>query len=172
MASLHQLRLRGVRYSVSANGDTVTVTPEGGEPFTVEAGEGLEASSMQTSSGRIRWAAVTCAQGIWVCVDGFTALLEYADTDGEGDDDSGGDDVRAPMTGTVVSVDVVPGDTVEAGQVLVVLTAMKMEYKLEAPRDGVVASVGCAAEEQVEMGQVLAALEPLDEHDGDGDGDA
>jgi biotin carboxyl carrier protein len=66
------------------------------------------------------------------------------------------------MTGTVVSVDVAPGDSVAAGQVLIVLTAMKMEYKLEAPRDGVVASLHCAAGEQVEMGQVLAALEPAE----------
>ena len=51
-------------------------------------------------------------------------------------------------------------DTVTTGRILIVLTAMKMEYKLEAPRDGVIASLHCAAGEQVEMGQVLAALEP------------
>jgi acetyl/propionyl-CoA carboxylase alpha subunit len=146
------------------------VTPDGGAPFIVEALEGIDPTSFITARGRIRWAAVKSKRGVWVCVDGFTALLEYADTD-DGAADAAGDDVRAPMTGTVVSVDVAPGDAVTAGQVLVVLTAMKMEYKLEAPRDGVVASVGCAAEEQVEMGQLIAALEPAASDD-TGAGDA
>ena len=46
--------------------------------------------------------------------------------------------VRSPMPGTVVSVSVSNGDTVEAGQVLVSVEAMKMEHQLVAPLDGTV----------------------------------
>ncbi len=46
--------------------------------------------------------------------------------------------VRSPMPGTVVSVSVSDGDTVEAGQVLLSVEAMKMEHQLVAPLDGTV----------------------------------
>ena len=46
--------------------------------------------------------------------------------------------VRSPMPGTVVSVSVSNGDTVEAGQVLLAVEAMKMEHQLVAPLDGTV----------------------------------
>ena len=57
------------------------------------------------------------------------------------------DGIRAPMTGKVVEVKVAAGDAVEEGQVVVVLEAMKMEYRLSAPKAGVVESVDCAADE-------------------------
>lgn len=157
MSSPITVRFRGTRYTLTAHGAEILLTPEDGRPATAPGV--VEGTWIVTSDRRVRWTAVRSPKGIWVCVDGFTAFLEYADTD-EAELGAGGDEVRAPMTGTVVSVDVAPGDAVTTGDVLVVLTAMKMEYKLEAPRDGVVASVGCAAGEQVEMGQVLAGLKP------------
>jgi acetyl/propionyl-CoA carboxylase alpha subunit len=66
--------------------------------------------------------------------------------------------LRAPMPGTVVAVNVTPGQRVTKGEVLAVMTAMKMEMTLAAPFDGVVISVGCAAGELVGSRQVLVTV--------------
>lgn len=68
-------------------------------------------------------------------------------------------DVRAPMTGKVVQVRVRPGDSVNAGDVVVILEAMKMEYRLAAPLGGTVRSVACREGELVDLGRTLVALE-------------
>ncbi len=66
--------------------------------------------------------------------------------------------LRAPMPGTVVAVNVVPGQVVHAGEVLAVMTAMKMEMTLAAPFDGVVANVGCRVGDLVGSRQVLVTV--------------
>jgi acetyl/propionyl-CoA carboxylase alpha subunit len=65
----------------------------------------------------------------------------------------------APMPGGVVRVLATPGDTVGAGQPLVVLEAMKMEHTVSAPVDGVVAEIAVRPGDQVDTGQVLAVVE-------------
>jgi 3-methylcrotonyl-CoA carboxylase alpha subunit len=67
--------------------------------------------------------------------------------------------LTAPMPGRLVQVLVAAGDTVEAGQPLVVLEAMKMEHTVKAPRAGTVASVAYATGDQVEEGASLVELE-------------
>jgi propionyl-CoA carboxylase alpha chain len=68
----------------------------------------------------------------------------------------------APMPGTVVRVVAAPGDVVAAGQVLVVLEAMKMEHSVRSPHDGTVAEVRVSTGQAVDSGAVLAVLDPLD----------
>ena len=67
--------------------------------------------------------------------------------------------IRAPMPGRVVVVQAKPGDAVNAGDVVLVIEAMKMELALKAPRDGVVADIRAEAGEFVEADAVLATLE-------------
>jgi len=67
--------------------------------------------------------------------------------------------LEAPIPGKVVAVHVVPGDTVEAGQPIVVLEAMKMENELAAERQGIVASVHVEPGQTVEGGAALVDLE-------------
>jgi 3-methylcrotonyl-CoA carboxylase alpha subunit len=81
--------------------------------------------------------------------DPFVVDLEHLDAGGV---------VKAPMHGKLVVVFVKPGDTVEKGQRLAVVEAMKMEHALVAPRDGVVAEVAAEPGAQVAEGDRLISL--------------
>lgn len=69
-----------------------------------------------------------------------------------------GNGVRAPLGGTVARVLVEEGQAIEAGDVLVVLEAMKMETEITAPEAGTVGAVLVAAGDAVSGGQVLVEL--------------
>jgi 3-methylcrotonyl-CoA carboxylase alpha subunit len=69
----------------------------------------------------------------------------------------------APMHGTIVSVDAQPGDPVEKGDTLLVLEAMKMEYRITAPYAGHVRQIRCLAGDTVERGVCLAEMDPIDQ---------
>ncbi|HEY5971222.1 MAG TPA: acetyl/propionyl/methylcrotonyl-CoA carboxylase subunit alpha [Pseudoxanthomonas sp.] len=74
--------------------------------------------------------------------------------------ESGGDGrIAAPMPGRVVLVKAEVGQTVTAGQELLVIEAMKMELAIKSPRDGKVAELRAAAGDFVEADVVLATLE-------------
>jgi acetyl/propionyl-CoA carboxylase alpha subunit len=66
----------------------------------------------------------------------------------------------APTPGTVRVVDVRAGDTVRAGQLLVVLEAMKMEHPVRSPSDGVVREVRVVVGDAVAEGALLVVLDP------------
>jgi urea carboxylase len=66
--------------------------------------------------------------------------------------------VISPVTASVWSIAVEPGQRVEAGQRLIVLEAMKMEIAVTAPAPGIVATLSCAPGMLVSAGQVLAAI--------------
>ena len=67
--------------------------------------------------------------------------------------------IVAPMPGLIVRINVAPGDTVEAGQGVVVMEAMKMENELRATAGGKVRSVDVAPGTAVEKGALLVSLE-------------
>ena len=73
--------------------------------------------------------------------------------------DGGPSRLTAPIPGKVVAVKVGPGDTVEPGQALVVLEAMKMENELAAEQPGCVAAVHAVVGATVEGGELLIELE-------------
>jgi biotin carboxyl carrier protein len=68
-------------------------------------------------------------------------------------------DVHAIIPGRIVALNVALGDTVTAGQQLLVLEAMKMQNELRAPRDGTIDRVAIAVGETVEVGDVLLVIE-------------
>ena len=66
--------------------------------------------------------------------------------------------ISAPMPGTILGVNVKPGDQVKKGDTLLILEAMKMENEIAAPEDGVVASINVENGASVESGQLLASM--------------
>lgn len=66
--------------------------------------------------------------------------------------------VRSPMPGAVTRVLVKPGDAVHAGQILVVVEAMKMENELKAKGPGTVAEIHVKPGEAIESGAKLITL--------------
>jgi propionyl-CoA carboxylase alpha chain len=70
--------------------------------------------------------------------------------------------LTAPMPAAVVDVRVTPGQRVAAGDVLVLLEAMKMEHHIRAAGDGVVSEVRVHVGEQVALGALLLVLDPID----------
>ena len=66
--------------------------------------------------------------------------------------------VSAPMPGNVLDVKVAAGAAVKAGDVLLILEAMKMENEIVAPQDGTVAGVHVSKGATVDSGDVLVSL--------------
>ena len=102
--------------------------------------------------------SVTHAAGVSVYSDRAWHFTVPDPLAGSGNDADGGDNILAPMPGQIKVVNKSAGDSVEAGEALVVLEAMKMEHTLTSPRDGIIAEVMATVGEQVEDGAILLAL--------------
>lgn len=66
--------------------------------------------------------------------------------------------IKSPIPGLIFRVPVAGGQKVEAGEVLVVVEAMKMENELRAPKDAVVQATHVAAGDSVDKGQPLVTI--------------
>jgi len=73
---------------------------------------------------------------------------------------AGRQDLRSPMAGNVLQVMAQPGDRVSAGQVLLILEAMKMENEIKSPIEGIVSSVTARTGTAVATGDPLCVVEP------------
>ncbi len=97
----------------------------------------------------------------WVHVDGrtyrFKAVVERGGSGG------GGGSLAAPIPATVVEVLVANGERVETDQVLLVLSAMKMQLEIRAPHGGNVADLELQADDPVDGGQQLLTIVPVEE---------
>jgi propionyl-CoA carboxylase alpha chain len=118
-------------------GDSVVIDVDG-ERVTVEISQTAAGLTVHTPSGDV----------------GLVGQPRFPGAVAEG----GGGGLLAPMPGTVVSLGTEQGAEVLAGQVLVVLEAMKMEHHVVAAEDGTVAELRVAVGEQVERGAVLLRL--------------
>nr|VFK38520.1 MAG: Biotin-requiring enzyme [Candidatus Kentron sp. SD]VFK48281.1 MAG: Biotin-requiring enzyme [Candidatus Kentron sp. SD]VFK80424.1 MAG: Biotin-requiring enzyme [Candidatus Kentron sp. SD] len=72
--------------------------------------------------------------------------------------EAGADDKASPLAGIVISVEVSVGQQVKAGDVIVVIEAMKMKTKVTAHKSGTVANVAVKPGDGVTAGQVLLAI--------------
>ena len=73
--------------------------------------------------------------------------------------DSEGNICRSPLMGLAITVNAKPGQSVHAGEVLLVLEAMKMETNITAPRNGTVKNVFVTQGDSVKRNQILVELE-------------
>jgi biotin carboxyl carrier protein len=153
------LNLDGADYSVEIHGNTVIVN---GHPFVV----GFDEDERVTVDGISYDVAIDGENAI---VDGIARRFRASGLDVEPSIPStarptpvsaGVGAVRAIMPGTIVRVQVEEGDEVSAGDVLLVLEAMKMENELQAPISGVVSRIYARRGQAVEMNAVLAEVEP------------
>ena len=69
-----------------------------------------------------------------------------------------GEQICAPMPGNILDVKVAAGASVKAGDVLVILEAMKMENEIVAPQDGTVASINVHKGDTVNSGDTLVSM--------------
>ncbi len=91
----------------------------------------------------------------------LAARVERARPSGAGSAGGAGlGEIRAPMAGKLLRLDVRVGDRVLAGQPLAVIEAMKMENELTAPIDGVVVEVGPAPPSALDKGALIVKLAP------------
>ena len=72
-----------------------------------------------------------------------------------------GNEIKAPMPGTVLKINVKAGDTVEANAPIVIMESMKMEMTLAVPAAVKIKEVLCKESQLVEVGAVLVKIEPL-----------
>ena len=131
-----------MKYKVTLNGRTYEVEVEAGKAMCVAEYEAYAPAAAPVAAPVA--AAPVAAPAAAPAAAGVTV--------------SGGESVKAPMPGNILKVNVSVGQNVKAGQVLVVLEAMKMENEIVAPRDGSVAQVVVSKGAVVDTGDPLVVL--------------
>jgi biotin carboxyl carrier protein len=132
------------------DGEAFTIaSPVPGE--IVVAADGRRARVFVAADGAARW--VGCGGRAW------RVEIEPAGAPVHPRRPEPGDSLSAPMPATVARIAAPPGSSVRAGDVVLVLEAMKMELPLRAPKDGVVRAVRCAPGQLVQPGVPLVELE-------------
>ena len=125
----------------------------------------IEPGLFIVDDGQRRWTVAVAGppDARWVAVDGTVAIL---DVSGDPADPPPGPRRRgaaaamaAPMPATVIKILVEAGQTVKAGDTLLVLEAMKMELPIRAARDGRVTAIRCSAGDLVQPGVEIVEIE-------------
>lgn len=146
------------RISSHADGGYL-VLADGGKTVHVVLGSGSVSSRVCVDgvdeTAHFAWIGDTLDLVRGDCYFRFTQLQEVA----KGRNAEGLSVICAPMPGSVVEVRALLGSRVEAGAVLLILEAMKMEHQIEAPIAGLVTQVHAEAGQQVGMRDVLMQIE-------------
>ena len=129
-----------MKYKVTLNGRTYEVE--------VEAGKAMLVNEYEAYAPAAPAPAAPAAAPAAAAAPAPAASVDIAS----------GERVNAPMPGNILKVAVNAGDKVKAGQILVILEAMKMENEIVAPRAGTVAQVVVKVGEKVDTGAALVVL--------------
>lgn len=92
----------------------------------------------------------------WIHFDGHIFCIEKSEAGSSNSDSDEG--MTAPMPGKILEVKVADGESVESGQLLLIMEAMKMEHRIQAPKAGEVLTVNFAEGDRVDMGATLVEL--------------
>ncbi len=130
-----------MKYKVTLNGKTYEVEVEHGKAVLLDEYEALAPAPAAAAPAAAPVAAPAAAPAP-------AAPVNLA----------AGETVAAPMPGNILRVEVNQGDTVKAGQLLIVLEAMKMENEIVAPKDGTVAQVVTSKGAVVDTGSPLVII--------------
>lgn len=153
----HMFRTRGGSVDVTlARSDDVWILGE--HRATVESDGRLKIHLSNGTSGFATVAKV--GDCWWVHFKGHTFNFERIEPGASQSGDEGG--LTAPMPGKVLQVLVEVGQTVSAGETLMVLEAMKMEHRILAAAPGSITEIHFAAGEQVQQGSILLAMDEQD----------
>ncbi len=136
---------------------------DGGAAFGAPVGAPREAlcpAAPSTGRGRSRWtgAASRCGSSTRSRPGRELARRRRERVHASGGGAGGRDAVVSPMQGTVLAVPVAEGDEVEAGQVLCIVEAMKMENEVHAHRTGTITELSVHAGQAVAHGQIICVL--------------
>ena len=132
-----------MKYKVTLNGKTYEVEVEQGKAVLLDE---YEALAPAPAAAAVPAAAPAAAPVAAPAASAAPVNLEA------------GEAVNAPMPGNILRIDVAKGDTVKAGQVLVILEAMKMENEIVAPKDGTVAQIVTSKGAVVDTGSPLIGI--------------
>lgn len=114
----------------------------------------------ESEAGAIPVAVEKLGGVYWIHVDGQVHIYDPEQVSGGARKKtaSHNDEIQAPMPGKITKVFLKTGDRVSAGQVVLVMEAMKMEYSLKAPADGEVEKLDCRVGDQVILGKLLCKI--------------
>ncbi|MDE6486315.1 MAG: acetyl-CoA carboxylase biotin carboxyl carrier protein subunit [Muribaculaceae bacterium] len=142
----YKYKINGNTYKVAVGdlNDNIVEVEVNGMPYKVEM-EKAKAATVKVAAAPRAAAAPRTATGEKVIA--------------KATGNAGGESVKAPLPGVVLSIPVNVGDTVKASDTVLVLEAMKMENAIHAGRDGRVASINVNAGDSVLEGAVLITIE-------------
>ena len=131
-----------MKYNVSFNGRTYEVEVEVCEPISLTEFQAI-APAAPVAAAPVAEAPVAAPAAAAPAAPAITGA---------------GEAVNAPMPGTILKVNVQNGQAVKAGDVLVVLEAMKMENEILAPKAGTVTQVAVQKGSNVDTGAPLVVI--------------
>src|ERR1700690_3137394 len=148
----------------------IDLTPNGKNYKALSDNKSIDVEIIHIENGRLdllldgkHIIAYLSSDGVkrWVTLNGRTFILTKSANAkpriGTGHDHAS--ELVAPMPGQVRSINVKEGDTVNQGQTLLVLEAMKMEIRIQAPRNGRIKALHVKQGQTVEREQVLIEME-------------
>ena len=145
---------------IGSRGTSLDVTVDGA-PMRAHLVEGADVDLVEKTEGVEAVTLYEAGDAVYAFAGGRQAVVELVDplAKAEAGGAEGDGAILSPMNGRLVAVAVENGETVEAGQRLAVVEAMKMEHALLAPHAGVVRGLDVIAGEQVEMGETIMRVE-------------
>ncbi len=146
---------------------TLKVAVDGQEIELDITTEGNDQGWCRTSDGRSRRFLLSwVGDELHLWLDGYLFVYEKVDTGrvdarrpGRREQSASGNDILAPMPGTVAEILVQVGDQVERGQTVMIMESMKMELLITAHRAGVVLRLAVETGSQVDKGMRLLEMQ-------------